>query len=153
MLMLVLPNLLWVRRQPEGYTAAGENRFLRLLERMGEALVTVSALCFSDYRFRLDAGRRLWWLVVSFLLMLLYEVWWIRYFRSSRTLRDFYRSLFGIPVPGAALPVAAFFLLGMYGRVLWMLLAVCILGVGHIGIHLGHRKQIKQADTAGTEYI
>lgn len=34
-------------------------------------------------------------------------------------------------------------LLGIYGRVVWMLLAAAILGIGHIGIHLQHRRQLE----------
>ena len=33
--------------------------------------------------------------------MILYEVYWIRYFRSNRTMEDMYSSLLGIPVAGA----------------------------------------------------
>lgn len=82
------------------------------------------------------AGRR------SF-LMLLYELWWVRYFRSARKLTDFYSSFLGVPVAGATLPVAAFFLLGIYGKVIWMLIAASILGVGHIGIHMQHQKEFR----------
>ncbi len=48
---------------------------------------------------------------------------------------DFYSSLLGVPVAGATLPVAAFFLLAIYGRNIFLVLAGMILGVGHIGIH------------------
>ena len=72
----------------------------------------------------------------------MYEFWWVRYFRSKRTLKDFYGSFMGVPVAGATLPIVAFFLLGIYGKVIWMLIAVVILGIGHIGIHLQHRKEI-----------
>ncbi len=37
MLMLLIPNLLWIKKQPQGYSAEKENRFLALLERVGEA--------------------------------------------------------------------------------------------------------------------
>lgn len=36
-------------------------------------------------------------------------------------------------------------LLGIYGKNLPMLAAVVIHGIGHIGIHLGHRKEITAA--------
>lgn len=49
-------------------------------------------------------------------LMVLYEFWWIGYFRSEKAMRDFYSSLLGIPVVGATLPVLAFLMLGIYGR-------------------------------------
>lgn len=52
------------------------------------------------------------------------------------TMRDFYGSLLGIPLPLATLPVSAFVLLGVYGRLLPLIVAVAVLGVGHIGIHL-----------------
>lgn len=55
------------------------------------------------------------WLVFSFLLMLCYELYWLRYFRSEKTMADFYSSFLGVPV--------------------------AVLGVGHIGIHLMHRKE------------
>ena len=76
--------------------------------------------------------------------MALYEVWWVHYFRSPKTQQDFYRSLLGIPVAGATLPVLAFLLLGIYGKVVWMLLAAAILGIGHIGIHLQHRRRLEE---------
>lgn len=144
LLMLFIPNLIWAKFQPEGYggIARRENRVLLCFERAGEVLVTCVALIFSDFNLSKFSLNSLW-LIASFLLMLLYELYWIRYFKSLRTLNDFYKSLLGIPVPGAVLPVAAFLLLGIYGRVIWMILAVAVLGVGHIGIHLGHLRDIK----------
>jgi hypothetical protein len=35
-------------------------------------------------------------------------------------------------------------LLGIYGKVIWLMISVVILGIGHIGIHLQHRKNIKK---------
>ena len=142
LVMLIVPNLIWTKRKPLDYDryAARENRVLLALERVGEVLVSASALVFSDFNLR---PRTPWslWLVASFLLMMLYEAYWVRYFRSGRTMRDFYRPFAGVPVAGATLPVAAFFLLGVYGRNLPMLASSVILGVGHIGIHLAHAKE------------
>ena len=84
-----------------------------------------------------------WWLVLSFVLMILYEVFWIRYFRSEKTMKDFYSSILGIPVAGATLPVLAFLLLAIYGKNIILGIAVVILGIGHIGIHLMHRREIE----------
>ena len=61
--------------------------------------------------------------------------------RSEKTMKDFYRGILGIPVAGATLPVLAFFLLGIYGGNAIMLIGSFILGIGHIGIHLAHRKE------------
>ncbi len=140
--MLMIPNLIWARNKPENYGqyAGNENRVLLAFERISEVLVSSVALVFADFNLRPWDAWCLW-LVLSFVLMLLYEAFWIRYFRSERTMRDFYRGFAGIPVAGATLPVAAFFLLGVYGRNIPMLLSTVILGVGHIGIHLAHAKE------------
>ena len=141
LLLLTAPNLLWTRNKPRGYDPANENKVLLGFERAGEACTVCASLIFSDYNLRPWSPWNLW-LAASFLLMLLYELWWIRYFRSEKTFRDFYSSLLGIPVAGAVLPVLAFFLLGVYGKVIWLMLASVILGIGHIGIHLQHRREL-----------
>lgn len=148
LVMLFVPNLLWAKRQPEGYDAGGENRLLLCMERVGEVCVTCTALVFSDFNLRPISPWSLW-LLGSFACMLLYEAWWLRYFRSPRTLRDFYSSFCGVPVAGATLPVVAFLLLGIYGRVIWMLLAALVLGVGHIGIHIQHRNEWRDQSREG----
>lgn len=142
LLMLTIPNLIWTKNQPQGYNFKNENRVLLLFERVGQVSVTCTALVFSDFNL---SEYSLWtlWLIAAVILMFAYEGWWIRYFRSEKTLADFYSSFCGVPVAGATLPVIAFFLLGVYGKVLWLMLSVVILGIGHIGIHLQHRKEIQ----------
>ena len=39
LIMLMIPNLMWTKKKPQGYTAETENRILLLLERIGEAMV------------------------------------------------------------------------------------------------------------------
>jgi len=142
MILLEVPNILWARRKPEGYDPSGESKVLLVFERVGQVLCTVTILFFSDTN---PQGWEPWivWLFASASLMILYEAFWIRYFRGGHTLRDFYRPLLGIPAPGATLPVAAFLLLGIYGRLIWLMIASLILGIGHIGIHLQHIKKVK----------
>lgn len=141
LLLLMVPNLIWTKKQPQGYSAENENKTLSILERTGEVLTTCCVLCFSDFNLKKLSMWSLW-LAAAVILMIMYEIWWIRYFRSERKLADFYSSFLGVPVAGATLPVVAFFLLGIYGKVIWMLIADVILGIGHIGIHLQHRKEI-----------
>lgn len=142
MLMLLIPNLIWTKKRPQGYSSKNENKFLVMLERVGEVLTTCLALLFSDFNLQEWSEWSLW-LVAAFALMVMYEIWWVRYFKSERKLADFYSSFLGVPVAGATLPVVAFFLLGIYGKVIWMMIASIVLGIGHIGIHLQHRKEIK----------
>lgn len=139
LLLLLVPNLLWTRRKPRGYDPSREDRRLALLERVGQVWVTCGALLSPGIRLGPWSAWS-WWLAGAAALMALYEIWWVRYFRSARSMRDFTAPLLGIPVGGAAPPVLAFLLLGIYGRVWWMVPGVVILGVGHIGIHLGYRR-------------
>ena len=57
--------------------------------------------------------------------------------------KNFFSSILGIPVAGATLPVLAFLLLAIYGKNIILGIAVVILGIGHIGIHLMHRREIE----------
>ena len=142
--MLLIPNLLWTKNQPKDYEkyVTQENKVLRGFERVGEAAVTCVALIFRDFNIH---PWTLWslWLVAASLGMILYEIYWFRYFKSKKTMADFYSSLLGVPVAGAVLPVCAFFFLGVCGKNIWMLISVLVLGIGHIGIHWNHKREIK----------
>jgi len=140
--MLWIPNSIWAKHKPEMYDPSGENKALLIFERVGQVLCTASILLFTDYNPRTIEPWTAWF-IASAVMMLLYEVFWLRYFRSKQTVTDFYRPLFGIPAPGATLPVVAFLLLGIYGKVIWLIVASVILGVGHIGIHLRHIEDLK----------
>ena len=142
LLMLMIPNIIWSKNKPADYEkyVKNENKVLLVFERVGEVSVSCISLIFSDFNIN-TLSRRSFILLGAFVLMILYEIFWIRYFRSSKTMKDFYRGLLGIPVAGATLPVCAFFVLGIYGRNLFLIISTVILGIGHIGIHLGHKKE------------
>lgn len=141
LLLLFIPNIIWARKKPQGYTSENENKFLLFLERVGEILTTVCVLIFDDFNLH-SWSNWTWWLIVAFMLMVMYECWWVRYFRSKQKLSDFYSSFLGIPLAGATLPVISFFLLGIYGKVVLLSVSAIILGIGHIGIHMQHSKEI-----------
>lgn len=144
--MLFIPNIIWTKNQPKDYEkhVQNENKFLQLLERIGEVLVCCCVLIFSDFNIRFSS---IWciWLLISFMLMILYEVYWIKYFKSEKNMSDFYKGICGIPVAGATLPVCAFFLLGVYGSNVFLMVSTIILGIGHIGIHVNHYKEISES--------
>ena len=143
LVMLMVPNIIWTKNQPKGYEkyVVKENKILLLLERIGEVLVSCLVLIFSDFNIK-SWSSWTWWHIAAFLLMLLYEIYWSRYFKSEKTMQDFYSSILGIPVAGATLPVIAFLLLAIYGKNYIFGICVIILGIGHIGIHLQHKKEI-----------
>jgi len=148
LLMLMIPNMLWTKHQPKDYEkyVVNERKSFLILERTGEVMVSALALIFSDFNLR---AWTLWsmWLFLGFLAMVLYEIYWIRYFKSEKTMKDFYSSICGVPVAGATLPIIAFFCLGIYGINSFLLVAVVILGIGHIGIHLDHKKEVYAEET------
>ena len=143
LVMLMLPNIIWTKNQPKDYEkyVSNENKVLLAFERVGEVLVSCAVLVFSDFNIKPWSSWS-WWMVLSFALMVLYEIYWIRYFKSEKTMEEFYSSMLGIPVAGATLPVLAFMLLAVYGKNIILGAAVIILGIGHIGIHLMHRREI-----------
>ena len=144
LVMLLVPNIIWAKNQPKDYDkyVVNENKVLLGFERIGEVAVSCVALIISDFNIKAWSAWS-WWLIIAFLIMILYEAYWIRYFRSDRTMKDFYRGILGIPVAGATLPVIAFAFLAVYGKNIILGAAVLVLGIGHIGIHLLHRKEIE----------
>ncbi|MGN1127063.1 MAG: hypothetical protein ACI4RI_06450 [Ruminococcus sp.] len=146
LIMLFVPNLIWSKNKPENYTPENENRILLAFERVGEVLVCTVSLIFSDFNLHKFSPWSLW-LISAFVVMIMYEIWWVRYFRSEKRLRDFYSSLLFVPVAGATLPIIAFLLLGIYGKVIWLIVSTMILGIGHIGIHLQHKRELKVGDS------
>lgn len=142
LMLLFIPNIVWIRKKPQGYIAENENKVLLLFERSGEVLTTVFALVFDDFNLH-SWSNWTWWLIAAFVLMLLYELWWLRYFQSEQNLTDFYSSFLGVPLAGATLPVISFLLLGIYGKAICLIAATIILGVGHIGIHMQHSKELR----------
>ena len=145
LLMLIIPNIIWSKNKPEKYDeyAKNENKILLAFERIGEVSVTCLSLIFSDFNIGKISLRSII-LLFAFLLMILYEIYWIRYFSSEKTMKDMYSGILGISVAGATLPVLAFLLLGIYGKNLPLIISTLILGIGHIGIHLNHKKETEK---------
>ena len=140
--MLFIPNIKWAKSQPLGYEELSrrENRTLLMFERAGQVLATCSSVVFvCPQGFSLPW---LLWLIVAFLLMLLYEAAWTRYFKGEERLDGMYQPLGPIPVPIASLPVAALALLGIWYQSPITVIAALILGIGHVGIHLEHLREL-----------
>jgi len=84
LLMLFIPNIIWSKNQPVDSNDIQENKILLLFQRVGQMFCTFSVLIFSDFNIQ---KLSIWslWLIVSFLLMLVYEICWIRYFYNKHT--------------------------------------------------------------------
>lgn len=90
----MIPNMIWSKNKPKDYDkyAKNENKILLAFERIGEVLVTCLSLIFADFNINIISNWSII-LVVAFILMILYEIYWIRYFKSNRTMKDMYSSL------------------------------------------------------------
>lgn len=145
LLMLFIPNIIWKKHKPANYEeySKTESKVLRIIEKIGEILVCCCALIFSDFNIKLDS---IWciWLAGSLILMVLYEICWVRFFQSEKRRSDFYSGICGFPVAGVVLPVYAFILLGVYGGNVFLIVSSIILGIGHIGIHASYNKSISK---------
>ena len=152
--MLLIPNIIWTKHKPEGYDeySKNENKLLLIFERIGEALVMTGILIFKDCNIR---PRSLWlgWLILTFVFMIMYEMYWIRYFKSEKRMEDMYSSFAGFPVAGASLPVFAALSLGIYASNIFIIISVIILGIGHIGIHLNHRREVMGKVKSGRKAV
>jgi len=150
LLMLFIPNILWIKRRPEGYDeyAKHENRFLGILEKTGEVGAVALLAAFRDFDPFIVTGKNGTYisclnleLVLIFVLMILYEIYWIRYFKSGRRMSDFYRGICGIPLAGASIPCICLFIFAVYGRNIAMAAVALAMSIGHIGIHYMHSKE------------
>ena len=137
--MLLIPNIIWSFNKPKDYDryVKNENRILLAFERIGQILVIVFSLFFNNYNNDLVLT-----LIIAVVLMIIYEMYWLRYFRSDRQMSDMYSDFLKIPLAGATIPVLAFFFLGIYGQNIFLIISVIVLAIGHIGIHLNHKKEI-----------
>lgn len=93
LIMLFIPNIIWSKNKPKDYDkfAKNENKVLLLFERIGEVLVTCIVLMFKDFNINTISNWSVI-ILIAFLTMILYEIYWIRYFRSDKTMKDFYSS-------------------------------------------------------------
>lgn len=141
LIMLFVPNIIWAKNKPMDYEkySNNENRTLSLIEKIGQVSVVLFSLIFAD---NIKPTPWLFILILAFVLMILYELYWIKYFRGPKRMADMYSSFLGIPVAGATLPVLAFLLLGIYKMNLFLIISSLILAVSHIGIHLDYEMQL-----------
>ncbi|MEV8172773.1 hypothetical protein [Microbacterium sp. NPDC077486] len=126
-LAIFLPNLLLIPFPPRPkLESPAVPRVLLVFERAGQALcMTVPAIT--------AAGPIAWgWAVPVGVSVLAYWVLWIRYLRRGRPASALFDTVFGIPVPMALAPVAAFLGTAAWLQNPWIALAAVILAIGHI---------------------
>ena len=126
-LALLLPSLLLIRYPPDpALPDAAVPPALVFVERGGQAL------CMTVPALTVGVGVRWGWAVPVLVCAFAYWVLWGRYFACRRSPAALFGPVWGIPVPMALLPVAAFLTGSAWLMNPWMLIAACLLAAGHI---------------------
>lgn len=127
---VLLPNLLLIvlpppSRIPEAHVPA----YLAWTERLGQML------CLSVPAITAAGQITPLWSVLLALSVLGYWLLWARYVRQ-RTPAALFGGLWGVPVPMAILPVAAFMFAALLLGNLWIGVSAAVLASGHIPVSL-----------------
>jgi hypothetical protein len=136
-LVILLPNLLAVFFPPTTKLAddlqPNETRLrvMTVIERIGQ--VGSFTIPFF-YRLTLGSTTQAVALAIMIGALVLYYAGWIRYLVLGRAEELFYRSLFGIPLPMAVMPVIYYLSASVLLGSAWLMLAAVMLGVGHISV-------------------
>jgi hypothetical protein len=138
-LMVLLPNLLAVFFPPTVKLIDDQQQndtllqIMTVVERIGQA---GSFVIPFFYRLSLDSVMDAVALTIMICTLALYYAGWIRYLVLGREEALFNRSLLGIPLPMAVMPVIYFLSASVLLGSVWLMLAAVMLGVGHISVTL-----------------
>ena len=132
-LLVLLPNVLLVRFPPadKPQDVSGVNRWLAVLERLGQAGVFVIP-CF--YRLRIQGTMAAVSLVVMALALVCYYLGWLRYVQQGQRYALLFAPLWGIPLPMAVMPVIYF---GAAATLVWswpLAVATLVFAIGHFAV-------------------
>jgi len=145
-LLVLLPNLLAVFFPPSTRLADDPQpnrsglQIMTVVERIGQA---GSFVIPFFYRVTLTSSIQAIALAIMVGALALYYAGWVRYLVQGRTEVLFYRSLLGIPLSMAIMPVIYFLAASALLGSVWLLLAAVLLGVGHITVTWLQSRRIK----------
>lgn len=130
-LTLLAPSMLMIKfpleNVPAGVRDAGS--VFIILERIGQlgciGILAISKDNFQHVKFGILAA-----LIVLFIMI--YYGLWIRYIVKGQQFKLLWDPLVFIPIPMAVIPVCAFGLAAIWGKSIWLSLAVVCLAIGHL---------------------
>lgn len=130
-MIILAPSLLMIifppKNVPAGLKDAGT--FYTFLERVGQ-LGCIGVLVSSrDIYENVNYGI---WAALIVICIVVYYGLWIRYMVKGREFRLLWDPLVFIPIPMAVLPVCAFGFAAIWGRSVWLGMAVVCLAIGHL---------------------
>ncbi|WP_339268624.1 hypothetical protein MKY19_03140 [Paenibacillus sp. FSL R5-0744] len=130
-LILLVPSLLMIKFPPEnvpsGLRDAGP--IYTFLERAGQ-LGCIGILAMSQDNFQQVKLGVIAVFIVLFIAI--YYGLWVRYIVKGQQFKLLWDPLVFIPIPMAVLPVCAFGLAAIWGKSIWLSIAVVCLAIGHL---------------------
>lgn len=130
-LILLAPSMLMIKFPPENVPAGVRDAgsVFIILERIGQlgciGILAISKDNFQHVKFGILAA-----LIVLFIMI--YYGLWIRYIVKGQQFKLLWDPLVFIPIPMAVIPVCAFGLAAIWGKSIWLSLAVVCLAIGHL---------------------
>ena len=148
-IMLFVPGFIRTKIvEHEGHEESprSDSQALLLLDHCGEIALIISLLVFPSVNLHIrilpegiySDWRIIMW-VAAFVLVILYECYWIKFFRSPKTIKDLCSSFAGYPLAGATLPFMVALLLGLYSLNIIIVVCSVIFGIGRIGNYIKYR--------------
>jgi hypothetical protein len=133
-ILIVLPSILFFikfppKNIPADLTYAGV--IYTILERVGQ-ICCLTVLVMSKDNFQ-SMKANVWTLLMMFCIIVYYCLW-IRYVVKGHDYNWLWKPLLFIPIPLAIFPVCAFLFAALWGKSVWLGIAVVVLAIGHITI-------------------
>lgn len=129
-MFIFLPNLLFVilppKNVPDGLKDAGI--IFTVLERIGQ-VGCLLILAISKDNFQ-NVNIDIWFVLMALCLILYYSLW-IRYVVKGHDFSFAFRPLLILPIPMAIFPVFAFGFAALWGKSIYLGIAVVLLAIGH----------------------
>jgi hypothetical protein len=133
-IVILLPSLLFYilfppKNAPANSSGAEPGMIYTIFERIGQ-MGCLTILVLSKDNFQ---GRHVdIWAVMMLFCMVVYYGFWIRYIAKGQDSKWLLKPLLFIPIPLAIFPVCAFGFTALWGKSIWLGIAVVILAIGHI---------------------
>ena len=129
-IFILIPNLLFVifppKNIPDGLKDAGI--IFTLLERIGQVgCIVILSISLHNYQnLNIDI-----WFGLMVLCIIIYYSLWIRYVIKGHDFSLCFKPLMFLPIPMAILPVLAFVFAALWGKSIYLGIAVVLLAIGH----------------------
>lgn len=129
-IFIFFPNILFVifppKNIPDNLKDAGY--IFTLLERIGQVGCLV-ILTMSNDNFK-NISINIWFALMAICIIFYYGLW-IRYVIKGHEFSLAFKPLMFIPIPMAVFPVFAFGFAALWGKSIYLIVAVAILAIGH----------------------